>query len=333
VRRVTAGPQLVELVRLCYAAGQPLMLVGGHGIGKSEIIEEAAKRLGIGFVCRDLSLMEPPDLIGMPRLDGPVTRYLPPAFLPTEGEGLLVFEELNRCPDYMRAPCLQLLTARTLNDYRLPAGWLPCAAINPAGAEYDVQHLDPALLSRFVEVQVVADRSGWLAWAESRGVAEGVIGYVASDPGIFEDTNPRAWKAVSDLLNGAERVRASQDVVDVAIAGKVGQERMIAFRKWRKKGESPPETEALLADYRRWRPKVKAWVGAGRTDLLAALARDVKLHMQSSDGYRKVRNDPNKWKALTDLLGDLPADVASDVRKFLGGHGHEAPAATKRRIP
>ena len=47
--------------------------------------------------------MEPPDLIGMPKLSNGRTRYLPPAFLPASGAGLLVLEEINRAPDYMRA--------------------------------------------------------------------------------------------------------------------------------------------------------------------------------------------------------------------------------------
>src|SRR5262249_23040657 len=148
----------------------PLLLSGRHGIGKSVVLEQAARELKIGFVSRDLSLMEPPDLIGLPRSDGKVTRYHPPAFLPAGGSGLLVFEELNRCPAYMRAPCLQLLTARTLNDYRLPVGWLPVAAVNPAEAGYDVDALDPALLSRFVLVDVVPDRDEWLRWAASSDV-------------------------------------------------------------------------------------------------------------------------------------------------------------------
>jgi len=49
-----------------------------------------------------------------------------------------------------------------LNDYRLPQGWLPAAAINPADADYDVFDLDPALLSRFVRVALVAGQAEWL---------------------------------------------------------------------------------------------------------------------------------------------------------------------------
>src|SRR5215471_16445042 len=97
----------------------------------------------------------------------------------------------------MRAPCLQFLTARCLNDYQLPPGWLLGAAINPPDTVYEVDYLDPALSSRFVQVEVQADPGEWLAWARTKGVHPDVIAYVASDAEIFDhpqsQSNPRAW--------------------------------------------------------------------------------------------------------------------------------------------
>ena len=148
---IAAGTPLVELITLAYHANHPILLHGRHGVGKSEVFAHAAAQLEIDLIVRDLALMEPPDLIGIPVVvaDG-TTHYAPPAFLPQTGQGLLVFEELNRCPRYMQAPCLQLLTARQLNDYCLPEGWLPCAAINDAADGYLTEELEAALLSRFL---------------------------------------------------------------------------------------------------------------------------------------------------------------------------------------
>jgi hypothetical protein len=328
VKTLKAGRPLVELVKLCFVARRPPLLVGAHGVGKSELLAQAATELGIGYICRDLSLMEPPDLVGMPKLDGGVTHFCPPAFLPTDGKGLLVFEELNRCPSYMRGPCLQLLTARSLNDYVLPPGWLPCAAINPSGADagYDVHELDEALLSRFVRVGVAADREEWLAWAEARGLHRDVLGYVASDPRIFDDTNPRAWAGVSDLLRAAERAGGGKGALEVAIAGTVGEKRGIAFREFRKHGVATlPEAGELLANYRRHRDQVRAWADQGKTDLLDSLAHRAKLLLQPRDGYEKVRKDPTLWKALGAFLSDLPSDLAGGVREFLRERGDDIP--------
>src|SRR5260370_27159820 len=218
---IKAGRPLIEIVKLCYHAKLPLLVIGSHGIGKSGLFETAANELEIKHICRDLSLMEPTDLVGLPKLEDGVTRFFPSSFLPTGGEGLLVFEELNRCEKYMRAPCLQLLTSRTLNDYILPPGWLPVAAINPASEGYEVEELDQALLSRFVQVGVVSDRQEWLNWARSNGIDPGVLSYVEADEGVFGDpeSNPRAWVYVSKVLQASRTHQHSPESLHVAIAG------------------------------------------------------------------------------------------------------------------
>jgi MoxR-like ATPase len=156
---IAAGRPLIDLAKACYAADVPLLVVGVNGVGKSEMLQQAAAELGIGCRVYDLSVMEPVDLVGLPRERDGRTAFSPPDSLPTQGKGFLVFEELNRCPRYMQAPCLQLLTARRINDYVLPPGWLPAAAVNPVEeGGYEVVELDPALLSRFVCVAVRPDR-------------------------------------------------------------------------------------------------------------------------------------------------------------------------------
>src|SRR5262245_45317193 len=184
---VPAGRPLIECVKWCYRANRPLLLVGWPGVGKSEILSQAAKQLGIRCISIDLSIMDNLDLGGLPVQDGRVTRHLPLEFLPTKGKGLLVFEELNRCDRLTRAPCLQLLTARRLNTYRLPAGWLPAASINPPDADYEVQDLGPAILSRFTRLRVMPDTKTWLDWARTRGLHKAVIDYVANNPTVFVD--------------------------------------------------------------------------------------------------------------------------------------------------
>jgi hypothetical protein len=335
MKTIKSGRPLIDFIKLCYGADRPPLLIGKHGIGKSEILQQAAEELGIDYICRDLSLMEPPDLIGLPKLDGNVTKYLPPAFLPTEGKGLLVFEELNRCQTYMRAPCLQLLTARTLNDYRLPQGWLPCAAINPADADYDVHELDPALLSRFVQVEVVADHTEWLSWAESRKLHSDVVGYVATDRRIFQDSNPRAWGYVSDLLGaleGGKGVKVGKDVLEAAVAGTVGSTRAVAFREFRKgHGGTVPDAAKLLASYGGYRRQVQEWGKEGKTDRLDAVARSIMLLLQPESDYQTIRNDKKQWKALGDFLKDLPPDLADNVRSFLRERDREVPPAGRRK--
>jgi MoxR-like ATPase len=330
---VVAGRPLIELAKLCYAANRPLLLEGRHGVGKSELLERAAAELDIRFLCRDLSLMEPPDLIGLPRDEGRVTRYSPPGFLPVDGAGLLAFEELNRCPTYMRAPALQLLTARTLNDYRLPAGWLPVAAINPPEEAYEVEELDVALQSRFVRVRVVPDRGEWLGWARGAGIHPAVVSYVASDATIFDhpESNPRAWTYVSRLLHAAETDdRPDRQPLRLAIAGLVGRARAAAFFKAIEAGERPL-TAAELVDYRRHRKATLAWLDAGRLDLIRGSLHALQVHLQAKQNYREARDDPAAWAQLGSFLADLPGDLREGAEAFFREHAYDVPEAGRRR--
>src|SRR5262249_11347913 len=125
------GPVVKRVLELAYRARRPVLLEGPTGIGKSEIVAQVADDLRIGKVVLALSLLEPPDPVGLPVIEDGRSRYAPPRFLPTEGAGILILEELNRAERYIQQPALQLLTARRLHEYELPEGWLACAAINP----------------------------------------------------------------------------------------------------------------------------------------------------------------------------------------------------------
>jgi hypothetical protein len=329
------GRPLIALIKLCYTASRPILLVGRHGVGKSAILEQAAEELGVGFICRDLSLMEPPDLVGIPRTDGSVTRYAPPSFLPTDGRGLLVFEELNRCPSYMRSPCLQLLTARCLNDYRLPPGWLPVAAINPDDAGYEVEGLDSALSSRFVVIDVEPDLEEWLHWARAGKVHADVTGYVGSDPAIFKEprSNPRSWAYVSDLLVAAGGAGTTAEVLREAVAGLVGRPRMVALFRARARGhrgdDKPLEADEVLKGYRRHRDRLRSWIASGRLDLVEGSSLAVRKRLQAQPDYADARRHRAAWKHLGAFVADLPGDLQEQMREFFESRGYDTPGPRK----
>jgi len=316
--RVKAGQQVVEAIRLAYAAGKPVLLEGAHGCGKSQILEQAAKALGVEFIVRDLSLLEPPDLVGLPTTKGGLTRYAPPAFLPTEGSGLICFEELNRSERYMMSPCLQLLTARCLNDYTLPEGWLPVAAINPSDdGDYQVNELDPALLSRFVRIQVMADPVEWLNWADANGIHPAVVKYVKQTPDVFEgdQSTPRSWSYVSDVLHAFESgSKTTDDILTVAVSGIVGDVHCAAFLRSYSQSEEPLPATCIIHDYQRYRPEVVKWLEKKRTDMLNATTRNVLVALQDCDLCNEVAGDETKQEQLADFIRDLPGDMGKRVR-------------------
>lgn len=316
---IKMGNDAQDLLRLCRRSRLPALVVGRHGIGKSELFEQYAAAENIGCIVRDLSLMEPVDLVGLPQVEDGRTVFRPASFLPRDGKGLLVFEELNRAPRHVQTPCLELCTRRRLNDYALPPGWLIVAAINPPGGDYDVDELDTALLSRFVRIGLEADREGWLAWAKENKVHPDVLEYVGSDPLVFSepDSNPRSWKQVSDLLNANAKLKIADHLLQAAVAGKVSPERAAAFQCFRKTRVKPLTAREVFGSYAEHRTVVRAWGGKeGHLDLVRVTLLSVLKHLQSTHAFETVRHEQAAWRNLTRFLRDLPGDLKEQAREF-----------------
>ncbi len=325
---VKVGTDVHDILRLCRKARLPVLISGRHGIGKSELFEEYAAAEEIGCVVRDLSLMEPVDLVGFPQVEDGRTVFRPPSFLPSGGAGLLVFEELNRASRQVQTPCLELCTRRRFNDYQLPPGWLIVAAVNPAGGDYDVDELDPALLSRFVRIGLEADRDSWLGWAKGHDVHADVLGYVGSDPAVFAEpeSNPRAWKQVSDLLKANAKVKAPEHLLQAAVAGKVGPERAAAFRCFCKTRIRPLSAREVFAAYAEHRTAVRKWAEEdGHLDLVRGTLLAVQKHLQSAHAFGAVQSDPAAWKNLSRFLRDLPGDLREQARQFFAEREYPFP--------
>lgn len=318
---VNVGEELQELLKLAYAAKRAVMLLGHTGVGKSESIEESAKQLGIDYICRDLSLMDGPDLTGIPREKDGRTVYAVPSFLPKEKtNGLLCFEELNRAPRYTRAPCLQLLTARRLNDYVLPDGWLPVAAVNPGEDDdyCDVDELDKALLARFMVVDVVPDVRNWLAWATKNNVHPAVIAFVKGTPEIFEKpkSNPRSWKYVSDVLKTHEQKNVAESVLFAAVYGYVEKLAQGFLSFYSKKGAlEVPSPEQILNAYSTVKATVLELAKNRDTANLDSLVYQMLVHLQNPADEQKVKSNSVATGNLKSLIADLPAEFAKKIRK------------------
>jgi len=312
---ISVGEPLINAIMLAYFSDVPLLISGPHGVGKSESYEQAAKRLGIDIKIFDLSVMEPPDLIGLPKIDNNKTSYNPPSSLPTEGKGLLIIEELNRCPRYMCAPCFQLMTARCLGtDYLLPKGWLPVVAINPDEGEYQVEALDPALLSRFSRVEVYPCVREWLKWAPANDIDPQVISFVQNMPNIFSATCPRSLTYVSNILKTAGNSRTPQSVVFPLVAGLIGDD--LAHALLEGSNNMLLQLTDILTGYSKHQKTVRALAKEGRLDSLRSLANSLVLHIQKIEAAGK-KLPKAQMERFNLFLKDLPGDLADEFAEAM----------------
>ena len=218
-------------------ADQNLMLVGNHGIGKSEILTDYFSGKGMKVVPLFLGQMsDPGDLIGIPNRNDTTgkTEFMPPYWFPLDGKPVVLFlDELNRARPEVLQTIMDLALNRTLAGRKLPDGSRIISAVN-AGDQYQLTDLDPALVSRFNVVTFRPTVQEWLLWAEKVGVDARVRDFIRENP-MWLDKNPdakegadtgldktpdrRGWKRVSDILKATGDI---SPIVTKAIAAIVG---------------------------------------------------------------------------------------------------------------
>lgn len=332
------GPAVIELLSLAYRADVPALLIGSHGLGKSEITAAAAAALGIECISRDLSLMEPPDLVGLPKVDAAAesTKFLPPEFLPRESGrgGFLLIEEINRAPRYMQSCCLELLTSRRLNSYVLPRGWLPVACINPKNENYAVDLLDAALMSRFMQITVCASVESWAAWARANDIHPKVVEYVETVPNSLDDShggsNPRSWAYASRTLKaaGAELLERSPDTLVTALNGLIGPVHTTALLRLILGTELALKPADVIKDWRTSQAVMNRWKQLGRLDLLAASMRAMLQWLRPEGIAEELKADKRSAFVVRLFFSNLPGDLMEQACGCLLelGYAHLIPA-------
>jgi hypothetical protein len=323
---IPVGPRLEAVLALAFRARRPVLLEGPTGIGKSEIVRQVAARLGVGTVVLDLSLLEPPDLVGLPVIEGGRTAYAVPRALPTSGEGILMLEELNRAERYIQQPALQLLTARRLHEYELPPGWVCFAAVNPESAEYHVTPLDRALRARFMGLSVRADRASWLAWATTANVHPGVVSVVRAHERALDDVPPRSWTYAAQVLSAITPAEAADGVLlRDALAGYLPSawvEALVATRDGWTTGLGF-DVRALCADYAPGSALARAVQGfreKGETDRLDEIAARLAPLFAGPEVSVLVAQTRFSLASIEALFADLPGDLREKLQEALGGN-------------
>ncbi|MCQ2204583.1 MAG: AAA family ATPase [Bacteroidales bacterium] len=216
---------------------QNIMLVGRHGIGKSQILTDYYEKKGMRVVVLFLGQMsDPGDLIGLPVRNGEEgkTDFMPPYWFPTDGKPVVLFlDELNRARPEVLQTIMDLALNRKLAGRSLPEGSRIISAVND-GEEYQLTDLDPALVSRFNVYCFCPTVAEWLLWASRSGIDQRVVDFLGessvwldgeegkgrqADTGLDKTPDRRAWHKVSDIIKDSPSLGA---IHGKTIAGIVG---------------------------------------------------------------------------------------------------------------
>lgn len=232
-----------------------LFLLGNSGVGKSDVVRQAAASLGIEVRDLRLSQCDPTDLRGVPSTLEGKTYWNHPANFPEEGtEGIFFLDEITSALPAVLAASYQLILDRALGDYVVPDGWIIVAAGN-FKSDRGVTYTIPApLMNRMSMFKIETTLEDFLNHGAVNGLDPRVMAFLGDRADLLhkfgkEDygkqfPTPRSWFSIGDVLQLEQEpaVRAESIQADVGI------EAGIVFESFMRVWETMPSINKILTE-------------------------------------------------------------------------------------
>lgn len=217
---------------------RPILLIGPPGIGKTAIMEQAARECGIGLAAYTMTHHTRQSAMGLPFIekknyDGQeysVTSYTMSEIIASVHdiientglkEGILFIDEINCVSETLSPVMLQFLQAKTFGNAKVPQGWIIVAAGNPVEYNRSVREFDVVTLDRVKLINIEPDYAIWKDYAMRNSVHQAVISYLDARQENFyriETTvdgkrfvTARGWEDLSDMLKAYEKLGIAVD--------------------------------------------------------------------------------------------------------------------------
>ena len=291
---------------------RPVFIWGAPGIGKSSLVTEFARQLGLPCVSLLGSQLAPEDLIGVPQIEGDVSRFCPPSNIARDHPYCLFLDELNACSHEVQKAFYSLIHERRVGEYQLPEGSIVIGAGNRAQDSAIVKPMSSALINRMVHVHLRVSRRDWLVWARRSQIHSWVLTYLElrsdhlwSAPPKTEEpfSTPRSWHMVSDAL-----YEYGDSITDEALEalayGCLTPHHAGQFKAFIKQQRSQFDLHSMIKGERGWPSKPED------RDVLYFLAQSLRAHL-SKELPTDPQNVKSQHKQLAHRAKAMIRDLAS----------------------
>lgn len=206
---------------------RPVYLLGAPGIGKTAIVEQAAREMDLALVTYSMTHHTRQSALGLPFIvhkeyrnhSFDISQYTMSEIVASvyetieksgKNEGILFLDEINCVSETLAPSMLQFLQYKTFGRHQIPEGWVIITAGNPPQYNRSVREFDMVTLDRVKLLEVEAAYQPWREYAVNKGLHGAVMSYLdirKSDFYVIENTpkgrsyvTARGWEDLSKAI-------------------------------------------------------------------------------------------------------------------------------------
>lgn len=212
---------------------RPVLLLGAPGIGKTQIMEQAARECGVALVAYTITHHTRQSAIGLPFIskkeyggrEYSATEYTMSEIVASIynrmsetglSEGILFIDEINCVSETLAPAMLQFLQCKSFGNHEIPKGWVIVAAGNPPEYNKSVREFDVVTLDRVKKILVEPDYQTWREYAYKENMHPAILSYLELRNNCFyqmettidgkQFATPRGWEDLSRMMEVYERL-------------------------------------------------------------------------------------------------------------------------------
>jgi len=231
---------------------------GRPGGGKSTLAREIISQLGIRperITEFNPSLRDPVDIMGVPRTDGDVAKWIPmPEFYRIRDDGTdepcaLIIEELSDAPMPMQNPMCRVILDNYAGELKLHPKVFKIATGNRTEDKSGATRMSTKLGNRMQTLTFDENLDDWCMWAFDKGIDLKIIQFLRFKPALLSDFDPnrkinptpRSWAMANDVEE-----TLPTDLYFANVAGCVGEGAAAEYTGFKRIFESLPNIDSLL---------------------------------------------------------------------------------------
>lgn len=239
----------------------PVLLVGAPGVGKSDLVQQAADGAQANLIVSHPVVDDPTAAKGYPWLQGGKdhAEHVPYGelykALNAKKATVWFLDDLGQAPPAVQASYMQLLLTRSSNGRKLPDVVTFIGATNRRTDRAGVSGVLEPVKSRFLTIiNVEPNLDDWCDWALRTDQPAEVIAFMRLRPELLikftptldlvNSPSPRTWSSVGKIL----RLGLSARVELAAIQGAIGEGAAAEFVGFLKIYREMPSLDAILMD-------------------------------------------------------------------------------------